>query len=268
MRGVAAKVSEQTLDTDDPTPLYHQLFILYRQRILTGALLHGERLPSEAELSEFHNVSRITAKRAMNELAQEGLVSRSRGKGTTVSHATPAKSYSADFSGLMENLVSIDARTTVTVLDFDYVTAPAAVAKALKLEAGAMVQRAERFRSAEGKPFSHILTYLPENIGRSFARKDLSAKPILSLIESSGHSIQSASQSITAVLADAKKARILDVPPGSALLKVTRVVCDDRDAPVQFIEVLYRPDVYQLSMNLARVFDQSKDTALWVAKPE
>ena len=240
-------------DHNNPTPLYYQIYQLYKQRILSGNLKLGDKLPSESVQESAYGVSRITARRAMDELARDGLVTRERGRGTTVSYVLPSSTVAADFSGLIENLVAISATTDVEVLSFEYCAAPAHVADALEIEAGAMVQKAERKRSKDGKPLSYILTFLPENIGRSFARSDLCDQPILSLIEQAGHIIAEAEQSVTALIADSLTAQILQVEVGAALLKVNRIVRDHTGVPVQYIEVFYRPDAYQLNMRLVRV---------------
>ena len=65
-----------------PTPLYHQLFSLFTARILDDTLALGLRLPTEKQLADLLKVSRITAKRAMDDLAAEGLLERRRGRGT------------------------------------------------------------------------------------------------------------------------------------------------------------------------------------------
>lgn len=254
--------SSAVLDTSNPTPLYHQLYLLFRHRILSGAFKHGDRLPSESAQETTYGVSRITAKRAMDELAREGLVTRERGRGTTVSYSMPPSSVSADFYGLMENLIAIGATTSVEVLSFEYLPVPANVGDALGLEPGALVQRAERRRSKDDRPFSHIVTYIPEDIGRTFDRQDLTDQPILKLIERSGRAVADADQSVTAVVADDLTSVILDVPQGAPLLQVKRVVRDKNGSAVQYIEVLYRPDVYQLNMRLARVDDDGADR-LW-----
>lgn len=252
-------------DHNNPTPLYYQIYQLYRQRILAGNLRLGDKLPSESAQEGAYSVSRITARRAMDELAKDGLVTRERGRGTIVSYVMPSSAVAADFSGLMENLVAIGAATDVAVLSFDYCTAPAHVVDALGIEAGALVQKAERKRSRDGKPLSYIVTHLPEDIGRSFQRADLTDQPILSLIERSGHAIAEAEQSVTALNADRQIAKILQIEAGSALLKVTRVVKDQNKVPVQHIEVFYRPDAYQLNMRLARV-DIDSETRLWATQ--
>ncbi len=259
---LSAGTTDTTLDTSNPTPLYHQLYLLFRQRILSGSLVQGDKLPSESVQESTYGVSRITAKRAMDELAREGLVTRERGRGTTVSYSMPPSNVSADFSGLMENLIAIGATTSVEVLSFEYLPVPANVGDVLGLEPGTIVQKAERRRSKDDRPFSHIVTYIPEDIGRTFDRQDLTDQPILKLIERSGRSVADAEQSVTAVAADALTSVILDLPQGAPLLKVNRVVRDSDGLPVQYIEVFYRPDLYQLNMRLARV-DGGSAERLW-----
>ncbi len=260
--GASTKPDLSALDASNPTPLYHQLYLLYRQRILSGSLALGDKLPSESKLETIHGISRITAKRALDELAREGLVTRERGRGTTVRYSMQQSSVSADFSGLMENLIAIGATTTVEVLSFDYLPAPANVAEALGVEPGSTVQRAERRRSRDGRPFSHIVTFLPQDIGRTFDRQDLTDQPILKLIERAGKTVAQADQTVTAVSADALTSVVLGVPEGAPLLKVSRAVYDREGSTVQYIEVLYRPDVYQLNMRLDRV-DADNQERMW-----
>lgn len=258
----STKPDLSALDASNPTPLYHQLYLLYRQRILSGSLALGDKLPSESKLETIHGISRITAKRALDELAREGLVTRERGRGTTVRYSMQQSSVSADFSGLMENLIAIGATTTVEVLSFDYLPAPANVAEALGVDPGSTVQRAERRRSRDGRPFSHIVTFLPQDIGRTFDRQDLTDQPILKLIERAGKTVAQADQTVTAVSADALTSVVLGVPEGAPLLKVSRAVYDREGSTLQYIEVLYRPDVFQLNMKLDRV-DADNQERMW-----
>ena len=69
---------------DIHAPLYHLIYSMLKDRILNGTLSYQERLPTEHELAAIFNVSRITAKRALDELASEGLVHRCLGRGTHV----------------------------------------------------------------------------------------------------------------------------------------------------------------------------------------
>jgi len=76
------------VDVSMRTPLYHQIYLLLRERIRRGELRSGTVLPGEQELARAFRVSRITVKRALNELAGERLVTRHRGRGTIVAANT------------------------------------------------------------------------------------------------------------------------------------------------------------------------------------
>jgi GntR family transcriptional regulator len=154
--------------------------------------------------------------------------------------------------------------TTVTVVSVATVPATAGVAAALGLAPGAPVQKAVRVRSTREGPLSHITTYMPSDVARRFGRRELARKPILLLLEEAGVKVGRAEQSISARLADAEVAGRLQVAVGSALLAVRRLIFDQQERPVQWLDGLYRPDRYQYQMRLSRV--GSVDAKVWVRK--
>jgi len=255
------KAGSGAVDSRLPTPLYHQIYVLLREQILGGIYADNQLVPTEQELTRRFGVSRITAKRALDELASEGLVVRRRGKGTTVASRVAVPAVSANISGLLENLLMMGLKTKVEIVDFAYVPAPDDVARALDISTGEEVQRAVRVRSLDGAPLSFTTSYVPAALGRTYGRKDLATKPLLELLERAGVLIGSADQSIGAVLADSLVAPRLGVRVGSALLSVTRTVHDQHGQPVEYIAILYRPDRYQYRMKLARV--QGPAAKLW-----
>jgi GntR family transcriptional regulator len=233
-------------------PLYHQIYVILRDQIAGGGYAPDAFLPTEQELMRQYDVSRITAKRALNELAADGLVVRLRGRGTQVQSNNPVPPVRVPIEGLIENILAMGLKTEVELLEFDYMPATPEVAAALNCSAGDIVQRAERVRLLNGEPFSHLETYIPEAIGRSFSRRDLETRPLLLLLERSGASISHATQVITASLAGGKISRLLNVPIGSSVLKIMRTVYDQNGRPVEFVTGLYRPDRYQYKMTLSR----------------
>ncbi|MEE1274075.1 MAG: GntR family transcriptional regulator [Olegusella sp.] len=75
---------ETRLDEESLTPLYQQVMEKIKRGIESGAYATGEKIPSEAELSEMYSVSRITVRRAVEELVEQGLLTKRQGKGTYV----------------------------------------------------------------------------------------------------------------------------------------------------------------------------------------
>lgn len=252
-----------------PMPKYHQIYLVLREQLHEGKFSQG--LPGELALMQQFGVARVTVRRALEQLAAEGLISREPGRGTRAldlgeSRAAPygEGGQRAHLTGLLENLVSMGLKTSVHVLDVEVVMASANVANALQLKVGDPVQKAVRVRSTKEGPLSHITTYVPADIARKFGRRELAKKPILVLLEESGVKVGRAHQTISARLADVQVAKHLDVSVGSALLAVRRLIYDDQDRPIQWLHGLYRPDRYEYQMELSRV--GSIDAKVWVSK--
>jgi GntR family transcriptional regulator len=241
-----------------PLPKYHRIYLVLREQLDEGRFTDG--LPGELALMQEFGVARVTVRRALEQLAAEGLISREPGRGTRPLATTGSRAGApangpirTQLTGLLENLVSMGMRTSVRVIDVGMVTASQAVAGALLLTPGDSVQRAVRVRSTGDGPLSHITTYVPEAVARRFGRRELSRKPILLLLEEAGVKVGRAVQTISARLADAEVAGHLDVSVGSALLAVRRLVQDDSDRPVLWLHGLYRPDRYEYEMQLSPV---------------
>ncbi|MVQ30318.1 UTRA domain-containing protein [Ramlibacter sp. MAH-25] len=251
-----------------PLPKYHRVYLLLRQQLQDGEFADG--LPGEMALVKQYGVARVTVRRALGQLAAEGLISRHPGRSTRPTGVAPSERPAAEapartqLTGLLENLVSMGLRTSVRVLEAVTLPAPAPVAEALRIEAGGRVQRAVRVRSTREGPLSRITTWVPLAVAPAFTRKDLARKPILLLLERAGVAVGRAEQTISATLADAQVAADLDVPVGSALLAVRRLIYDDRERPVQWLHGLYRPDRYEYEMQLSRV--GGIDAKVWVSR--
>lgn len=250
-------------------PKYHQIYLVLLEQLHDGKFAQG--LPGELALMQQFGVARVTVRRALQQLAAEGLILREPGRGTRMlnlavsSAGTPGESgQRAQLTGLLENLVSMGLKTSVRVLDVKIVTASAGVASALQLKVGEPVQKAVRVRSTKEGPLSHITTYVPADIAREFGRRELAKKPILVLLEESGVKVGRAHQTVSARLADAQVAKHLDVAIGSALLAVRRLIYDDQERPIQWLHGLYRPDRYEYQMQLSRV--GSIDAKVWISK--
>lgn len=253
-----------------PLPKYHQVYLVLREQLHEGKFAQG--VPGELALMQQFSVARVTVRRALSQLAQEGLISREPGRGTRSlvtnrlekTQSTPPKSQQARLTGLLENLVSMGLRTTVKVLSVQRIPAPQEVAMSLHMQDGELAQKAQRVRYTKEGPLSHITTWVPERIAKGFGRKELAQKPILMLLEESGVRVGRAEQRITAKLADATIAQHLDIAVGSALLAVSRLIYDTDDRPIQWLHGLYRPDRYEYQMQLSRV--GSIDAKVWVSK--
>lgn len=229
-----------------------RLYLLLRERIASGDLAVDAKLPGEPALAAEHGVSRVTVRRALDLLAQDGLIDRRAGAGTFVRGQTRGHAIVADFSNVLSNLVEMGRRTGVRLLSFGYMVPPPAVAAALVLDAGERTQRSVRVRLIDGGPFSYLTTHVPERIGLTYSETDLASVPLLSLLERSGIAVERATQSISATLAGPEVGEALGVEIGSPLLALTRVVYGPAGEGVEHLHALYRPDRYAFEMDLTR----------------
>lgn len=244
------------LGTDTGVPLYQQILVILRNQIMSGDLAPGEKVMGEADICAAFNVSRITARRALNELADSGLVLRERGRGTRVADnaaATVPEPLRATLDGLLENVGHIGRTTKVQVLHSGYRLAGREIAAILSIAKGDPVLHALRVRALSDKPMSLLQTWVPSDVGARIEGQDMSATPLLILLERAGIPVALATQTLSATLADARAAKSLDVPAGSPLIDVRRIVYDTSDRPVEYIKILYRPEMYQFQMSMRRV---------------
>lgn len=238
-------LSASQLDESLPTPLYHQIYLVIRERIRRGELVAGATLPGEQELARTFHVSRITVKRALNELAGDRLVTRHRGRGTIIAGDAVIPMVRGSFDNLLDSLKIMGLETEVELLEVRELPADAVVAEHLDLKPGDPVQLAVRLRKLKGEAFSHLVTYVPADIAARYSRDDLAAVPLLTLLERAEAAVIEAEQWISAAAAEPSIAAALEVNTGSPLLKIERVMRAARGRPVQFICGHYRPDRFQ-----------------------
>ncbi len=230
------------------------VYLILRDKIMSGEYADGAALPGEQRLAELQGVSRVTVRRALDGLASDGLIEKRTGSGSIVrANGQRRDVVAADMATLIPQIVEMGERTTARLLSFAYAPAPAHVAEALGIAADAPVQTAVRVRMLDGSPFSHLTTHVPEDIARAYSEADLATTPLFRLLERGGVRVDSASQSVTAGLADGHVAEALGISVGSALLSLTRIVRDDKGRGVEYLSALYRPDLFRMEMTLSRV---------------
>ncbi|MCH8533231.1 MAG: GntR family transcriptional regulator [Saccharospirillum sp.] len=240
----------------------HQLFLLLKDAIVNGRMPPGTKLPGELKLAEEHRVSRVTVRRAMEALTEEGLVYRKPGIGTRVcEQPIGATVMTASVSNLLPNMVKMSENSRVRLLEFVYDYPSETIKERLKLTESERTQRSIRVRLAEDKPFSYLITHVPERIALHYSESDLASTPLFALLERSGVHVDHASQSISATLATKEVANALDVPVGSALISLTRIVFDTDGNGVEHLHALYRPDRYRIEIDLNRAGDL--DSRYW-----
>ncbi|NGM88248.1 GntR family transcriptional regulator [Parapusillimonas sp. SGNA-6] len=236
----------------NPTPRYYKIYRLLKQAIENREYAGNEALPGENALAQKYEVSRLTIRRSLELLQNEGLVERRQGSGTyPIMRDVTVQELPADINKLLADLDKMGTDTQVRLLDFHYEMPNADVQSRLQLPRGMQVQKAIRVRHHKGAPFSFLTTYVPEHIGRRYTQDDLVQYSMQALFRKIGMRAASAEQTLTATLADAEHANALEVDAGSALLCIKRVIRDADGAPLEYLVAAYNPRRFEYRMTLS-----------------
>jgi len=232
-------------------PLYHRLYSVLKGAILDGTIPYDAQMPTEQQLAATFDVSRITAKRAMDELAAESLIARFRGKGSHVTYHYEPQPVRAPLVGMLENLKEMGKHSVVQVLEVGPVVPPADVREILGLGDSEIAHNLVRVRSNEdGEPFAFYVSWTV-GITKGFTKRNLEKTPRLDVIRSNGIDIASIEQVLSAENATPQVAALLECEPGSALLSIRRQTHNQNDAVVDVLDCLYNPHRYQYAMVLS-----------------
>jgi len=237
------------LSEHSPTPLYHQLYLLLRESILNGSLVHGARLPAEKDLARAFSISRITAKRAMDELAAGGLVRRERGRGSYVTHRYRPQPIKAPLIGMLSEIEDMARHSTVRVLENELLPPPAPIREEFGLGEQDKALSLVRVRLADGLPFGFYRSWTVGLRGK-VTNQELREKPRLEIFRDNGLGIAHVRQVLSATAATAEVATTLDVAEGAPLISLLRRSFNDREELVDYLHVLYHPDRFQYQMDL------------------
>lgn len=239
-----------TIDRDLAVPLYHQIYLQLRDEITSGQRPYGTLAPTEQDLAETLGVSRITARRALDELAQHKLVERRRRIGTRVIFQSPTKPIEANMDQALETLATFGRNTKIQVMDVGEEPARSPVAESLEVEPGTPVIRAVRIRWLDDEPLGQTISYTPKRLDLDITPKTLAASSVLKMLEEKGVRIGKVARTISATLADAALAQTLEVDARSPVLRITSKLYDESGAAVLLIHAHYRADRYQISLDL------------------
>jgi GntR family transcriptional regulator len=242
------------VDRSSPLPLYHQIKQAVLGRVEHGQYLPGELIPPERDLAEEFKVSRITVRRAIEDLAREGLFVRIQGKGTFV---TPLKvsDSSKRVGGFAEELRLTGFEAKFKVIEVSTIPCPPGVARKLNIDEGSNVLYIYRLALADNEPIATAIVYLAVEESISVNADELdSYDSIYSFLEErySFH-FAGGERIMEAVGATAEEAAALGIEEGKPIfLSRLTIWGRSKSEPIAYAKVAIRGDRYKYRMEVER----------------
>ena len=239
-----------SLDFSGREQLYYQLYDRLFQGIINGTYAVGECIPSESDLMKLYQVSRATARKSMEMLANDGFVKKQRGHGTVVisTHPTYSPQRVVNYSR-KSKASSVVAKKKI--ISIGTVPAPIEIARALDLLENTELVCLKRLRYGNNEPYYLEINYfekeyVPEMLNRNFSEESLR------VFLDKTYNIQwsYARQTIYSIVADDELAEVLAVKRGNPLLHIQRVSFDSNDIPREYVDTYYLADKYHLEIEL------------------
>ncbi len=233
-----------------PTPAYLQLLRALEQAIEDGSLNPGQALPSERELAQQLTLSRMTVRRAFEELERRGLVEQRQGSGTYV-RGHPLEQVLDRVLGFTDEARGLGFHPTARLLSSDEVPADREAAAALLVSPGVPLLRIERLRGADDEPLAvQAADLAPHVAGLSLAELEHLGSLYRCLEAQFGIRPARARQAVGARLPTARECRLLQIGRDVPVLELERTTYGDDGRPFEFVRSAYRGDMYRMVLHL------------------
>lgn len=198
---------------------YQEIAEDLRARLRSGELAAGRVLPSEAELSTEFSASRVTVRRALELLRDEGLVDARQGFGWFVA-TSPIRQTLGQLATIEAQMEADGIVPERRILEFAFAPATIRLREVLGAD---QVLRVRRLNLADGEPFAVVTVWCPAELGQHLSRRDVEQSPFYVLLDVA---LRGATQTIGADAASADVAGLLGIPVGSPVLRCERVTTD------------------------------------------
>lgn len=240
---------------EDRSPKY---FIVKKAIVenIDNDLYHSnEAIPSEKKLMELYNVSRITIRKAIDELVTEGYLYKIQGKGTYVK-ADEGSNNLFSITSSTEDVQKMgmipSKKTKISRIEF----ASPKRAKALEISTNDQVEVIGRISYADLEPLNYTIAFLPEKIFPGLTEYDLEHESLYKLINDQyGVRITKARRTIEAVLAKDEIAKYLELEEGMPVILfrcVTYGIVNGKETPIEYFKCYYRTDKYKFYIDQIR----------------
>lgn len=228
------------IDRGSGEPLYAQIAASIRAQIESGALPPGSALPTEQAMREIYGVSRSVVRQALDRLAQDRLIRREQGRGTTVLPPHDYRRRASQAGGLRQQIAALGRELSTRVVALDLREPP--MPEREQLEAG-QAWRLERVRSVDGEPLIHMVTWIPRTLAPTLSEAELNGGSLHEWMRAHELHPQGGPRQLHAVAASRETASYLDIPAASPVTLLEGVTRDQFGRTIEAFSAWHHPQV-------------------------
>jgi GntR family transcriptional regulator len=248
LTGAHAVFERRSIDAAAAGPLYLRLKALIRSAIQDGRLRASDALPSEREIASMLDISRVTVRKALSDLVDEGVLTQRRGSGTFVTGgAARVEQCLSRLTSFTEDMLARGLAPSVQWVMKTVAPPTPEEAMVLGLATGERVVRLRRLRLADDKPMALEQAVVP---ARLIADPEAVGNSLYVALEAAGARPVRALQRLSAESLGAEDALALGVPTGAPALYIERISYLRNGRPVEFTKSHYRGDAYDFVVEL------------------
>lgn len=229
-------------------PLHAQLRTLLENDIKEGKFTN--KIPSERELMSQYKVSRTTVRDAISLLVIDGLLEKKHGKGTFIKQVPPVQEWISSLNSLSKTIENMGMIPRAQLLNQGKLSNNPIIQNTLGKSSNYFI---ERLRYASDSPIAIERHYYSDMIGKLLSTYDLDSIVIYDVLENDlGFVLWETDETVTCRLATKKEADLLCIPQSSCLLEMKRVLFDETGRIIEYLESVYRPDLYVFKLKRNR----------------
>ena len=245
--------------------LYYQIQNIIREEIISGKYKPGDHLPSQKVLENKFKVSRITIRKALGVLVENGLIERRQGRSALVK-ALDKKKFPDRLIGNLDYIHKTAKESKAKIIGFNFVKPTLAAKKSLELKDNEISLCVKKLRFKDKEPFVYIIDYIRPDLGKKVSIEDMEQHTLTEILEIKHNIfITSGYQTIFATIADQTLASHLNIQVGAPLIRIERILYS-KQKPTEFIIINYRADRFAIGVKLERSSFHSPGFATWAVK--
>ena len=241
-------MTNKAIQTMAHAPKYVQVKEEIRRKILSKEWTDGCRIPVEAEFCEMFGVSRITVRKALEELQSEGYLVKIQGKGTFV-RGQMVEQRLSKFYSFSEELRKQGVEEQATVRSLTLVSASEEMAARLQVVVGEPILEISRIRSTNHGPYAVETSYIPQRFAPDISQEMINQNGLYRTLEKHGVLVNSARETFRAINVNKEQSKLLNVRIDAAAIALTRTAYSGTTV-VEYCVSVVRGDFFSYSVEL------------------